>query len=451
MANFEKRKLDFVNGNIAKNLYLFALPIVAGEILQNLYNSVDSLVVGRYVSDSALAAVSVCSNLSNLIIAAFNGLTIGNTVVIGQVVGKGEKESTNRYIKIIFTFSVLLGVSLSVLGVIFAPQLISLTAAQDDIYDVAMTYLRIYLSGIMFTVIYNCGAGSLRALGDSVSPFNILCISSALNIVLDFCFVKYLNLGVFGVGLATVVAQSLSAFMIYLAICKHTNSGAIDIKALFSEGWPVIGKALKIGIPPSFYGAFLAVSNVFVWRYINAFSTAEVAGIGVALKVEKFTTVCSKGFGNAMTAYASQNVGAKKYDRIKKGIWVCIIMNCAVVLFIGFIITFFSEPIVGLFDSNPAVIAAGSAMLLWLCPFYPFVSIREVLSGALRAKGKTVITTILSLGGMVVIRQIFLYFAAKSNMGITMIYLAYPVGWVVSSVLIIAYYFIVRKSYYTED
>lgn len=451
MSKFGNRKVDFLEGNIVKNLCIFALPIFAGEVLQNLYNSVDSLVVGRYVSDSALAAVSVCSNLTHLIIAIFNGLTIGNTVVIGQIYGKGERDNIDRHIKIIFSFSVLLGVILSILGIILSPALLRLTAAQDEVYSTAIVYLRIYLAGLMFTVIYNCGAGTLRAIGDSVSPFIILGISSAVNIALDFAFVKYFSMGVAGVGLATIIAQGMSAFMIHRAISKHTGSGATDYKGLFHGGFSIIWQVLQIGVPSSVNGAVLSVSNLVVWRYINAFSTAEVAGIGVAMRVDKFVTADIKAFGNAMTAYASQNIGASRTERVKKGMLVCLGLSVAGVAVISALVMGFSDQIISLFNTNTDVIAAGTAMIMAVCPTYACNAAREVLQGTLRGNRDTLIPSILSLAGMVGVRQLYLLWASQKNMGIRMIHVAYPIAWISTFLFISIYYLIVRKNIFRKQ
>ena len=223
------KNVDFTKGPIVRSIIAFSLPIVMGELLQNLYNSVDALVVGNMVSRNALSAVTVSGVISNMVVNFFNGMSVGANVVISKAFGRGDPEELRRRIRITFSFAVMLGVALSLLGIIFTPQLLQLAGVQAEYYADALKYLRIYLAGLMFTVIYNNGAGILRAMGDAQTPFRILIISCCTNILLDVFFVAALKLGIVGVAMATVCSQALSVTLVYLAISRSQKERCIDI------------------------------------------------------------------------------------------------------------------------------------------------------------------------------------------------------------------------------
>lgn len=242
-----RKNIDFTGNRIIRGLILFAIPIIISELLQNLYNSVDSLVVGNFVSDTALAAVSVCTPITNLLVGFFNGMSLGNTVVVARAVGSRNKEKIQRSICYAFTFSVALGVLVSVLSIFFAPRLLYIIGVNQEIYQEAIVYLRIYLAGVMFMVIYNCGTGILRAIGDSQSPLHILAITSTVNIFLDLLFVGVFQWGTAGVGIATIIAQGISVLLIYRQICGRAGKRCVAFAETWREGRMTILSSLNVG------------------------------------------------------------------------------------------------------------------------------------------------------------------------------------------------------------
>lgn len=439
-----KGRIDFTQGSIIKNLSLFSLPIVMGELLQTLYNSVDALVVGNFVGDTALAAVTVSSFISAILVNFFNGMSVGSNVVVSRAFGRNNSAELIHTIRAAFTFSFVLGVALSVIGIILSPQLLNLARAQDDYYWEALQYLRIYLAGIMFTVIYNNGAGVLRAVGDSRTPFYILLVSCVLNIFLDIALVKFFSMGVVGAALATVLSQLLSSAWVYLEINKVIHTNCLALRAI-PTGKAVIGDMVDIGAAAGIQSALISISNIFVMRYINLFNAASVAGVGVAQRVERFIILPAKSFGITMTTFVSQNLGARKYENIKKGCIQCIILAITVTELLSIVMFLFPEEIVSLFNQSAEVIAVGSTMMRVFTPFVFAMAIRECLLGILRGYGFSRIPMVLTLTGMVGFRLLFLAVTMHAQVDIRNIYYCYPLGWVSSSLLIFAYLLIVKK------
>ena len=445
MALLKRDDINFTEGPILRSLVLFALPIFAGEILQNLYNSVDSLVVGNFVGEAALAAVGVCSTLSNLLVGFFNGMSVGGSVVISRSFGSGDQEKCRADVRHTFTFSVLLGVLLSALGILLAPALLHLSGANDEVFEAALSYLRVYLAGLMFTVIYNCGAGALRAVGDSRTPFIILTVTSVINMGLDLVFVKALPWGIVGVALATVVSQFLSVVMIARSITKRLGIRCIGVADMVKNGRQTVLESLDIGFAAGLQGSLISFSNIFVWRYINLFDTSAVAGITIAQRIDKFVSMPAKSFGLAMTTYVSQNAGAGKYHRMRSGILRCMLLSCGVVAVMMVAVLANAEPLSGLFSQEAAVIRVSADMMRTIIPFYMFMAVREILLGVLRGNGKSRMPMVLSLIGMIGVRQVYLAVALQAERNIAILYRCYPVGWVSAAVLLFVYAFLVRR------
>lgn len=438
------RPVDFTRGSIVRGIVAFSLPIVLGELLQNLYNSVDALVVGNLVSDTALAAVGVCGTISNLLVNFFNGVSVGSNVVVSRAFGKGDAAELQRSVRVVFTFSALLGVILSALGILLAPQLLRLTGALPEYYAEALTYLRIYLAGLMFTVIYNNGAGILRAVGNSQTPFYILVISCVTNIVLDIVLVAAFRLGVAGVGLATVISQFLSVALVYRAINRSTGIRCLAPDEM-RRGGPIIVSALDIGMAAGVQSALIAFSNLFVVRYMNLFDTASVAGIAIAQRLDKFIVLPAKSFGITMTTFVSQNLGGKHFERVRDGMKQCAAVAFGVTVALSALVFAFSEQCVRLFNRTPEVVSVGVAMMHVLIPFFWCMALREVLLGVLRGYGRSRMPMVLSLIGMVVLRQVFLAVAMGCSRSIVNIYVCYPLAWAATLLLLSGYYLLIRR------
>ena len=437
----EKKTVDLLHGNIAKQMLLFTAPLILGELLQTLYNSVDLLVVGNFVSDEAQAAVSVGSTIANLVVSFFNGMSIGASVIVARAFGKGDRKELVTSIETAFTFSVVLGVALSVFGIFFTPQLVRLCTPPEEVFLEAVSYLRIYLAGLMFTVIYNIGAGILRAIGDSHAPFVILASTSVLNIILDVLMVTVFPLGVVGVGVATVIAQGVSVLLVYREIYLFDKTIRISLREMAVHRG-IVFKVTNIGLPSGMQGALIAFSNLFMWRYIGMFdSTAAIAGIGVAQKLDHFAAISPKAFGSSLTTFIGQNEGAQNHSRTKKGGIYCLGLSVAVTVSIGAIFYLLAPLLVKMFNRNPEVISVGVAMMRTLIPFYSVMALREYFLGMLRGYGNAHIPMVLSLCGMVGFRQVYLFTAMNHAPRLQVIYNCYPLAWAVTTMLLGGYFY----------
>lgn len=440
-----KEKINFTQGDMLRATVLFSVPLIFGELLQNLYNSVDAFVVGNFVDQYALAAVTVCGVIANMIVNFFNGMSVGANVAVAKANGSGDQERTRLAVRSAFSFGVVLGVVLSVFSIMIAPQLLRFTGAQESYFAEAEVYLRIYLAGLVFTVIYNNAAGILRALGRADIPFRILVISCGMNIALDLLLTGALHMGVVGVGIATVVSQGTSAVLIYRATSRCIQSCCFDLMEMIHLGKGIVVEILSVGAAAGIQSALIGFSNIFVTRYMNWFDAETVAGIGVAQRLDRFVILPAKSFGITMTTCVGQNLGAGNYARIKRGERGCMAIAFTVTLALSAIVYFFASQCVALFNPNPAVVETGVAMMHVLAPMFWIMAVREVLLGVLRGCGHSVCPTVLSLIGMVGVRQAFLAFTMHYNPAIENIYYCYPIAWAATLLLLVFYYLIVRR------
>ena len=441
----QNKNINFTEGSIIGNMVLFSVPIIFGELFQNLYQSADAMIVGNFVGKNALAAVTICGFISQLIVSFFNGMSVGSNVVVSKAFGRGDKSELRLNVRTAFSFSVITGAVLSMVGILLAPVFLRIAGTSEELFLDALQYLRIYLAGVMFTVIYNSGAGILRAIGQADRPFWILLFTCVLNLVLDLLFVCTFRMGIFGAGLATVISQGVSVINIYTAITRFLKEPCIDIKEMKEKGRPIIAAVMDVGISAGLQGALISISNLSVARYINQFDTAAVAGIGIAQRVDKFIILPTKSFGITMTTFVSQNLGAKKYDRVKKGLLRCVMLAFLVTFGLSTAVMLFKETCVGMFNSAPDVISVGTRTLNVFVPFIGMMAIREILLGILRGYGRTKMPMLLSLAGMIGVRQFYLVTAMGIEKRVEHIFWCYPIAWTATASFLLVYFFFVRK------
>ncbi|MBQ3393662.1 MAG: MATE family efflux transporter [Oscillospiraceae bacterium] len=443
----KKRSVNLTSGNIFLQILTFALPIMLGQIFQNLYNSVDSIVVGRFVGTTALAAVSSCSDISMLLTGFFTGLATGSTVLFARYFGAGDDSSLSEAIHTAVTFAVILGIVMAGLGIIFTPFLLTIVGCPADVWREASLYLRVYLIGILFTSIYNVGSGILRAVGDSRRPFYILVVASCVNIVADLITVVWLGMGVLGVALATICSQAISVTLVFSILVRTEESYRVEPSRLHING-PMLREVISLGIPSAVQSSLVSTSNLFVQRYINSFGSRAMAGTGAAKKIDKFVGVAASSIGQALTTFVGQNVGAKKYSRAFKGIRTALAMGIFVIVSLGIPVIVFSEKFVNIFTSDPRAVGYGIRLIRIMMPLYFLSTINQVFSNAVRGFGKSLAVMFFSVFGMIVCRQVFLFIAMRIRYDIRVVYLGYPVGWFFAALFVVIYYFIVIKKRY---
>ena len=449
-TDVKKSSTNLTTGSITKQILVFAVPIFVGQLFQTLYNSVDAIVVGNAVGTTALAAVSASADISHLLVGFFAGLSTGAGVLFSRSFGAGDHKKLHDAIHTALTFSLILGVSMAVLGVLISPLLLNIVDCPPDVYEEALLYLRIYLVGVLFTALYNVGAGVLRAVGDSKNPFYFLVISSITNIVLDVLLVVVFPLGVAGAALATVGSQFVSVFLVFRKMLFTNDVYKLVLRDLHINKQLLL-EVLDLGLPAAVQACLTSVSNLFVTRYINSFGSAAMAGIGAAKKIDRFAGMVAQSLGLATSTFVGQNVGAKKFGRAFSGIRVCLAVGFAYVAVVGSAIYFNAEPLTRVFTADADAIGYGVAMITTMIPLYFCQAFNQIIANAVRGFGKSRVVMVCSLSGMIVCRQIFLAITMSMNWSVYNIYYGYPLGWFFAALFVFIYYwFAIRRKYKEE-
>ena len=430
---------DMTEGTIWKHLILFSIPLLIGNLFQQLYNLVDSIVVGNFVGSEALAAVGTSTPIINMLVGFFMGVATGAGVVISNYFGAKEHKNLEESIHTTLLLTMILGVVFTVIGIAIAPAMLHLMATPEDVFGDACTYLRIFFGGIWALMIYNMGSGILRAVGDSKRPLYFLCLTSITNIILDLLLVIVFDLGVLGVALATVSSEIISAVLV-LAVLINTNEVyrvSVDKLCLNRK---ILRKICTIGLPAGLQNAVISFSNVFVQSYINQFGSACMAGWASYFKVDQFMLLPLQTISMTCTTFIGQNKGAGKPDRMNSGMRWSLGIALTVSVSLTFLVNLAAIPLIRLFTSNPEVIHYGRIFLHFISPFYFSACFNQIHAGVLRGAGDATGPMFIMLFSFVAFRQIYLFTASHITDSFYPIAFAYPAGWIVCT-LIMAVYF----------
>ena len=428
-----------IEGKISKSIILFALPILLGNLFQQLYNVVDSIVVGNVLGKEALAAVSSTGSLINLIVGLINGIFVGAGVIIARYYGAKNNKSLPKAVHTTIAFGFIAGIIVTAFGVIFTPWLLKLMGTPSDVFTDSVTYLRIYFAGGIGIVMYNACVGIFQAIGDSKRPLYYLIVAAITNVVLDILFIAVFNFGVGGAAVATVISQFISAILGFIKLTKVDGDYKIYIKKIKIDG-EMLEILMKMGLPTGIQNSIVAFANVIVQSNINQFGSIAMAGSGSYSKLEGFAFLPITSFSVALTTFIGQNLGAKQYDRAKQGARFGIIAGVSLAQIIGIIIWIFAPKLIGLFNSDPAVIEQGVIRARIICLFYFLLALSHCLSGILRGAGKTNIPMIVMLVSWCLIRIAYITIMVKIIPDIRVIFWAYPLTWFISSVAFLVYY-----------
>ncbi len=427
-------------GNIVKQLILFSIPLLIGNLFQQLYNTVDSIIVGNYVGGQALAAVGTSTPLINLLIGFFVGISAGAGVIISRYFGARKDQELVSAIHTFTAFSLIFGLIMTFIGVLGSKMFLGWIGTPSDIINDADTYLKIYFAGILFTMIYNSGSGILRAVGDSKNPLLFLVVSSLINVVLDLVFVIYFDMGTAGVAWATVIATAISAVLVVFVLMRSKEQYRIVLSKIRIDK-EMLMEIIRIGIPSGFQQVIVSFSNTLVQSYVNRFDYAAIAGFSSANKFDNFLGLPAQSFSLAIMTFVGQNLGAKKMDRAKRGIRVCLLLSFGVVVLIGIPAYLFSDQCIRVFVDDAGVIEMGSRMMRTVIPFYFALCINQVLMGAIRGAGVTTIPMIFSIFSFCIVRQIMLAALMPIFNSVNLVFWSYSLTWIVCSSLYVVYYF----------
>ena len=435
-----RRDVDMTEGAIIPHLITFALPLLIGNIFQQLYNTVDTWVVGNYVSKEAFAAVGTVGPIINMLIGFFMGLSSGAGVVISQYYGAKKYDKVSHTVHTALVMTLVLGILFTFVGIGMTPFMLRMMKTPESVFPQSSAYLTIYFAGVIGLMVYNISAGIMRAIGDSQRPFYFLVVSALMNIALDLLFVLAFGMGVEGVALATVVSQCTSAVLCVITLLRTDNCVRFRPSKLRVH-MDVLKQIIRVGIPAAIQMMITAFSNIFVQSYINYFGDDVMAGWTAYGKIDQLMFLPMQSLALASTTYVGQNLGIGQVERAKKGVSAALIMSFISTAIVMVPIIAAAPHFVAFFNDEANVIEYGTLFLRYITPFYIVCCVNQVYSGALRGAGNSKVPMFIMLASFVCFRQVYLFVVANfvSNT-ILPIAMGYPAGWILCSLLNIVYY-----------
>jgi len=437
---YRRPEQDITQGVIWKQLLSFFFPILLGSFFQQMYNTVDTIIVGRAVGTQALAAVGATSPLISLINGFFIGLSTGATVTLSQFYGADDLSGVRKAMHTGMTLSLILGLLTAVIGITAGPGILRLANTPETCMDEASLYVRVYFPGAVASMVYNMGTGILRAMGDSRRPTVFLIISCFLNIGLDILFVVIWKKGVAGAAAATVLSQCISAILVLRVLCRLPGEYRLQWKQLTLHG-DLILRILSIGIPSGLQFVTFDLSNLLLQSGINSFGDVTVAAWTALVKTDTLPWLVSGAFGVSVTTFVGQNFGARKYDRIHRSIWTCMGMSVLAVGSISALEVIFREFILGIYTTDLGVIQTGARIMLLIVPFNILFMPVEVFSGAMRGTGYSLVPTLISCVCVCAVRVGWLLTVVNRWHSMEVLAMSYPISWVIASAMFFITYF----------
>lgn len=426
-------------GVIWKKIIGFAIPLFLGNLFQQLYNTADSLIVGNFLGSEALAAVSSSGSLIFLLVGFFDGISIGAGVVIGRYYGARQIDKVQKSIHTTVAFGMISGVLLTAIGLILTPRLLVWMGTPADVLPNSILYFRVYFCGSFAFVLYNIFVGILRSVGDSRHPLIYLIVSSVVNVILDLVFVGIFRFGVGSAALATIISQFVSAVLCLIHLTKAPMEYRLSLKKVRISG-SYLKQIIENGLPSGFQASIISIANVVVQSNINSFGKMAMAGCGAYSKIEGFGFLPITCFSMALTTFISQNLGARQYERAKKGARFGILCSITIAELVGILINLLAPVLIHAFNSEPEVIAFGTTQARTVTLFYFLLSFSHCLAGILRGAGKAIVPMVVMLCCWCLIRITYITIAVRLIPDIRVVFWAYPITWTLSSILFFIYY-----------
>ncbi|WP_027127722.1 MATE family efflux transporter [Fusobacterium perfoetens] len=433
-----KKTLNMTEGSIVKILLLFSIPLILGNLLQQTYNTVDSIIVGNYVGSNALAAVGSSAIIINLLIGFSQGISVGAGVIISQAIGAKDNKRINLSVHTAIMIAILLGIILSIVGFIFTPQILKWMKTPEEIFKDSVVYLRLFSLGLVFSIVYNMEAGILNAVGNSKCSLLYLGVASVTNIFLDLLFVRGLNMGIKGVAIATNISQFISCMLALVFLLKIDDSYKVYLNKI-KINKKIALNMIRVGFPTGIQSTVISFSNVLIQSSINVFGPSIIAGFGIYLKIDGFNVLPILSLSMASTTFTGQNYGARRKDRVKKGMWITLGMGIIYSIIIGILLLIFSRPLVELFTNDEKIIQAGISAMKYFCPFYFILSMLHSLAGTVRGVGKTMPPMLILLFSMCIFRIFWINFILPLDNTINNILILYPITWTIGLILMTLY------------
>lgn len=441
----QMKEKKITEGVIWQQILLFFFPLLFGTFFQQLYNTVDAVIVGRFVGKEALAAVGgAAAMIINLFVGFFTGASAGATVTISQFYGSGEKQRVKEAIHTAIAVSAAAGIVIMAVGLTLSPAALRWMNTPADTMADSVAYIRIYFCGMVGNLIYNMGAGILRAMGDSQRPLYFLIASCLVNVVLDIFFVIVLKMGVKGVAIATILSQFFSAALVCIALMHLEEEFCLHFREIQFHGW-VVKRIIAIGFPAGMQTVMYSLSNMIVQADVNYFGTSTVAAWTAYSKIDTIFWMTVSSFGIAATTFVGQNYGAGLYKRVRSGVRQCLFMTAIATLMICVVLLPGGKVLLGIFTKDEEVIRIGVGMIRFLIPTYITYICVEIFSGALRGMGDALVPMLLTFGGVCVLRIGWLLAAVPVWNNMKTVMFSYPLTWVTTSILFVVYYSIYMR------
>ena len=437
---------NLTEGKIWKVMLKFVLPIFLGTLFQSLYTTIDAIIIGRFAGKDAFAAIESVLNFQRLPITFFVGLSSGATIIISQYFGAKRKEDISKASHTAILFAIVGGLLLSVLSCILSPFFIRLIKVPEEIFYQAQIYTIICFSGIVASMIYNIGSGILRALGDSKTPFYILIVSNILNIILDLILVVVFNLGVIGVGMATLIAQIASAILIFIILLRTKLDCKIYInKIRFYKKY--LKEIFRLGLPIGVQSVLYPISNTIIQSSINTFGVNSIAAWAISGKLDFLIWTVSDAFSVAISTFVAQNYGAKKHQRARDGIKIALSMSMVAIFVISFILYFYNKPLAYFLIKDKNIVDLTSEVIHLIAPLYFMYVIGDVLSGAIKGTGNTLHSMVINIFGICICRILWIFLIVPLNPTFFMVLYGFIVSWIITALMYIVYVIYKRKSF----
>ena len=430
-------KTRMTEGSISRKIILFAIPLFLGNLFQQLYNTADSLIVGNYLGSNALAAVSSSGNLIFLMVGFINGIAMGAGVVIARYYGAKDRANLEKAIHTTVAFGIAAGIALTVIGMLLAPKILVLMGTPTEVLPESIAYFRTYFAGSIGVIMYNIFVGILQSVGDSRHPLIYLIISSCINVVLDIFFISGLGMGVGAAALATAISQFISAFLCLIHLLRAKEEYRLQLNKIRFDS-QMLWQIIQNGVPSGFQNSVIAIANVFVQTNINAFGKMAMAGCGSYSKIEGFAFLPVTCFTMALTTFVSQNLGAKQYDRAKKGARFGVLCSIIIAELIGVVIYTAAPVLIAAFNSEPDVVHYGVMQSRTIALFYFLLAFSHCIAAVLRGSGNASVPMIVMLCVWCLFRVSYITVTVHFIPDIRVIFWAYPLTWSISSVIFLA-------------
>lgn len=426
-------------GPIWQRMLLFALPVFLGNVFQQLYNTFDSWCVGNFIGEDALAAVSSSGSLIFMMVSFFNGIAMGAGVIIARYFGARDYDAMRKAIHTDVAFGLVAGAVLTVVGITFTPVILRWMGTPESVLPQSISYFRFYFCGAIFTVMYNIFVGILHAVGDSRHPLYYLICSSIVNVALDLLFVAVLKMGVGSAAVATTISQGISALLCCIRLVRFDTPYQLKLREIRFHGKSML-EILRYGLPSGIQNSVIAIANVVVQSNINSFGEDAMAGCGSYSKIEGFAFLPITCFSQALSTFVGQNLGAHKYDRVKRGVVFGIVCSCVMAEIIGVITWLLAPQLIGIFNKSPAVVDYGVRHMRTICLFFCLLAFSHCIAGILRGAGKATVPMVTMLACWCVLRVSYITVALQYVNRLETVSWAYPITWSCSSVFFLIYF-----------